>query len=169
MSRGNRAGHAGRASRAGRAGRPGRAGRARRAAAIGIGLALLALCGWFEAALPPFHAGSSVLLFSVAAVVLATGAVAARSARGREPASVADGSTAGDLSVPGTIAWLSAGLFALAVELWEFAHSPRRSFPTLSSLANDVVGPGHRIARTAAFVCWGAAGLVVASRARRRA
>ena len=165
MSRANRAGHAGRAGRTGWAGPAGRAGRA---AAIGVGLALLALCGWFEAALPPFHAGSSVLLFSVAAAVLATGAVAARSARGRAPASGAGGSTARDLSVPGTIAWLSAGLFALAVELWEFAHSPRPSFPTLSSLANDVVGPGHRIARTAAFVCWGAAGLVVASRARRR-
>jgi len=73
------------------------------------------------------------------------------------------------LRLRGSLAWLLAVLFGLAVELWELAQSPRRLHPTLSSLLNDLVGPGHRLGRAAAFVCWGACGFVVASRGRRRA
>jgi hypothetical protein len=87
----------------------------------------------------------------------------------RAPACV-PGETIGDTSLRlrGTITWLLAVLLALAVELWELFHAPRSSYPTLSSLANEVLGPGHRIARAAAFMCWGACGLIVASRPGRR-
>jgi len=62
---------------------------------------------------------------------------------------------------------LATGL-ALAVELWELFHSPRNLYPTLSSLANEVIGPGHRIGRALAFVCWGAVGLAMAASPRTR-
>jgi len=70
--------------------------------------------------------------------------------------------------MPGTVAWASAMLLFLAVELWEFAHHPRSLYPTLSSMANDLLGPGHRVARAVAFVCWGACGFLIASRPRLR-
>jgi hypothetical protein len=67
------------------------------------------------------------------------------------------------------MAWMLAGGLVLAVELWELFHSPRASYPTLSSLANEVIGPGHQAARAVAFVCWALCGLIVSSRPRRRA
>ncbi len=153
----------------------------------------LAVCGWFVAAMPPFGVESSAATFSVAAATLAASAVlthrsrpafdlrvrepnlgqplvpALDSAPARAPAYV-PGETIGDTSLRlrGMIAWLLAVLLALAVELWELFHAPRSSYPTLSSLANEVLGPGHRIARAVAFVCWGACGLIVASRPGRR-
>jgi hypothetical protein len=131
-----------------------------RGVAIAAGLVALAVCGWFEAGLAPFRFGSSAVTFSVAAAVLATSAVCGRM---RRPVPDPPGRL-----LPGTLAWLSAALFGLAVELWELLHGPRHLYPTLSSIANDVIGPGHRIARATAFVCWGACGFIVASRPGRR-
>ncbi len=151
----------------------------------------LAVCGWFVAAMPPFGVESSAATFCVAAAMLAASAVVTHRsspafdlrvreskagqpfvpALDRAPARAhAPGETIGDTSLrlQGMIAWLLAVLLALAVELWELFHAPRSSYPTLSSLANEVLGPGHRVARAAAFMCWGACGLIVASRPGRR-
>ena len=141
----------------------------RQAAAAGVVLVALAACGWFAAAMPPFGIESSAVTFSVAAAMLAASAVLAQKYSpaldlpGR--ASLRDAS----LRLRGAVAWSLAALVALAVELWELFHTPRSLHPTLSSLANEVLGPGHRVVRTAAFVCWGACGLVVSSRSRRHA
>jgi hypothetical protein len=138
----------------------------------GAGLAALAVCGWYEAAMRPFGLGSSVVTFAAAGAVLGLGTAIDRR-RSRLPARGGPRPTRlvgeGSLALRGLVAWgLAAGL-VLAVELWELFHTPRALYPTLSSLANDVVGPGHRFARTAAFICWGACGVLVASRPRRRA
>jgi hypothetical protein len=147
--------------------------------------------------MPPFGVESSAVTFSVAAAMLIVSAsLARRNSRAlgltvREPNlglppdqvtdqvtdQAPDGAaarfaveTTGDTSLRlrGAMAWLLAALLAVAVELWELFHSPRSAYPTLSSLANDVLGPGHRVARAAAFLCWGVCGLVVASRPGRR-
>ncbi len=150
---------------------------------------VLAVCGWFVAAMAPFGVESSTVTFAAAAAMLIVSALPARrnspaldlTVRGpnlglppvQAPDSVAARfatETTGDTSLRlrGAIAWLLAALLAVAVELWELFHSPRNAFPTLSSLANEVLGPGHRVARAAAFLCWGACGLVVGSRPGRR-
>ncbi|MFZ2056924.1 MAG: hypothetical protein WAV54_05910 [Acidimicrobiales bacterium] len=141
----------------------------RQATAAGVAFVALAACGWFAAAMPPFGIESSAVTFSVAAAMLAAGAVFAHQYSraldlpAREP--IRDVS----LRLRGMGAWLFAALVVLAVELWELFHSPRSLYPTLSSLANEVLGPGHRVVRAAAFMCWGACGLVVSSRSRRHA
>jgi len=142
----------------------------RRAVAAGIVLGALAVCGWFEAALAPFGAASSVVTFSVAAVLIALGAAGNISTGLVTPPDGESLVAVGDTSLrrSGTVAWLLAGGLVLAVELWELFHSPRRLYPTLSSLANEVVGPGHRVGRAVAFVLWGACGLLITGRARRR-
>jgi hypothetical protein len=135
----------------------------------------------------PFGAGSSAVTFSAAAVVLASavafahlkGAAApsaqprpseANRRRSARPNSeVAGAKEEACFRRRGRLAWLSAGLIALAVELWELAQRPRHLHPTLSSLANEVLGPGHRVVRAMAFVCWGTAGLVLASPPKHRA
>jgi hypothetical protein len=119
--------------------------------------------------MPPFGIESSAVTFSVAAAMLAASAVLAQKC---SPAlDLPAGEPVRDVSLRlrGMVAWSFAALVVLAVELWELFHSPRNLHPTLSSLANEVLGPGHRVVRTAAFVCWGACGLVVSSRSRRHA
>jgi len=132
--------------------------------AVSATFVALACCGWYAAALPPFGVASSAVTFFVAAVVLATGAALAR-VRPHGPATAVRVRDSSLLRL-GASAWLIAVGLALAVELWEFAHSPRNLYPTLSSLANDVVGPGHRVARATAFACWGVCGLMIMSRPR---
>jgi hypothetical protein len=144
--------------------------------------------------MPPFGVESSAVTFSVATAMLVTSAVlthrgnpaldlsvrepnpcppfvqASDSAPVRAPVSApAEAIRDVSLRLPGMISWLLAVLLVVAVELWELLHSPRSAYPTLSSLANEVLGPGHRAARAVAFLCWGACGLIVASRPRRRA
>ncbi len=127
--------------------------------------------------MPPFTVESAAVTFSVAAVVLVAGVLFRHpSLPGLEQVAplpqvapvVHDGHAPHPGEAPlralGSLAWLFAILFAVGVELWELAHGPRRLYPTLSSLLNDVLGPGHRLVRAAAFVCWGACGLVIASR-----
>ncbi len=113
----------------------------------------------------PFAFESSAFTFAVAAAVVAAGVVSTRR-RSRLVPPVCEGGPApsdASLAFRGAVAWaLTAGL-ALAVELWELFHSPRNLYPTLSSLANEVIGPGHRLGRALAFVCWGAFGLVIVS------
>lgn len=137
-------------------------------------LVALGASGWFVAAIPPFGVESSAVTLAAGAVVL----LAASTMEGRRRAGlfVVDAPTqlgrgmrrvdATDLSlrVPGIIAWSAGALLALGVELWELFHSPRSLYPTLSSMANEVVGYGHHIGRAVAFVCWGACGLLLASR-----
>ena len=124
--------------------------------------------------MPPFKLESAIMTFSVAAVVLVAGSIFRQLDRptpdtvGAANSGAVARSGEAPLRVAGSLAWLLAIMFALAVELWEFAHGPRRLYPTLSSLANDLLGPGHRLVRTAAFVCWGACGFVIASRPRLR-
>ena len=135
----------------------------------GLFLAALALCGWYEAAMAPFRVASSATTFSTGAAVLALGAVRNRRTRPagyREEVTTKATHTA--LAHRGAVAWMLAGGLALAVELWELFHSPRSLYPTLSSLANEVVGPGHRLGRTTAFVLWGALGIVIMARTRRQ-
>ena len=160
-----------------------------RAVVAGALVVALVVCGWFVAAMPPFRVESSAVTLSVAAAMLVVSALLARrDSRAldltvREPnlglppvqardsvASRLPAETTGNTSLRlrGTIAWLLAALVVVAVELWELFHSPRSAYPTLSSLANDVLGPGHRVARAVAFLCWGVCGLVVASRPGRR-
>ncbi len=120
----------------------------------------------------PFRLESSVVTFSVAAVVLVL--AAAFDLHRSLPRELAgNGSTQPVRHEPlrqkGIVAWALAGGLVLAVELWELFHVPRSLYPTLSSLANELVGPGHRVGRGVAFVCWGLCGLVVASRPRRQA
>jgi len=92
------------------------------------------------------------------------------SVRERAPAGPDSGAVSGvSLRLRGVIAWALAALVVVVVELWELFHAPRSAYPTLSSLMNEVIGPGHRVARAAAFLCWGACGLVVASRSERPA
>ncbi len=141
-----------------------------RTAALGGAFVLLAVCGWYEAAMRPFTLESATVTFSVAAVVLVAGALYRHLSR-PAPGTVAPVAQGGGpssreapLNVVGSLAWLLAILLALGVELWEFAHGPRSLHPTLSSLLNDVLGPGHRVVRAAAFLCWGACGFVIASR-----
>ena len=141
----------------------------------------LAACGWFVAGMAPFGVESSAFTFSVAAAMLAVSAVAGHAhsqafdlrvrgpnlGRRRDGASVppsADASADTSLVERGVVAWLLAVLLFVAVELWELFHVPRSTYPTLSSLVNEVLGPGHRVARAAAFVCWAACGLIVSSR-----
>jgi hypothetical protein len=174
---------------------------------MGALFALLAVCGWYVAAMPPFGIESSAFTFAVAAAMLATGIVLAnrngpspelplpgqnlgRTVRaGPSSAATPNRVTTPEADQPrgsvvdrassvgpvrdtalrswGALAWLLATLLVVAVELWELFHSPRSLYPTLSSLANAVIGPGHRVGRAAAFVCWGACGLIVVSRPRR--
>ena len=150
-------------------------------------LVALAVCGWFVAAMPPFGVESSLATFSVAAVMLALSSVLERrrnrglemSERGPRLARAAPTgpSAATGPSQPsretsmclwGRFSWVLAAAFVIAVELWELFHSPRSLYPTLSSLANEVLGPGHRVGRAVAFVCWGACGWIVATRPRRQ-
>ena len=99
----------------------------------------------------PFTLESATVTFSVAAVVLVAGALYRHLSR-PAPGTVAPVAQGGGpssreapLNVVGSLAWLLAILLALGVELWEFAHGPRSLHPTLSSLLNDVLGPGHRV------------------------
>ncbi len=141
----------------------------------------LAVCGWFVVAMPPFGVESSAATFSVAAAMLAASAVLTHRSspafdlrvrgpnlgRRRDGAPVppsADASADTSLVERGVVAWLLAVLLFVAVELWELFHVPRSTYPTLSVLVNEVLGPGHRVARAAAFVCWAACGLIVSSR-----
>ena len=121
----------------------------------------------------PFGIGANVVTFSVAAALLGTAALLGRRTSGSKTCPASTPSTGAEgvasLRLMGTLAWLIVALFTLAVELWEYAHGPRHLYPTLSSLANEVLGPGHRIARAVAFVCWGLIGLVIASPPRSRA
>ena len=149
-----------------------------RTAVRGAIVGALAVCGWFIAAVPPFGVEANVVTFSAAAAILAVSAALARWRRppppgregevnqGRPGRPTAASDTSGRL--PGLVAWALAALLIVAVELWELFHAPRSAYPTLSSLANEVLGPGHRVARAAAFVCWGACGMVVGRRPRRR-
>jgi hypothetical protein len=125
----------------------------------------LAGCGWLEAAMPPFRVGSTVVTFSAAAVVLVFGATVVR--RGFPAPVSPEWGGAAPFRLAGQLCWLAACLLALSVELWELAHGPRHLYPTLSSIANDVIGPGHRAARAVAFVCWGACGLALSWRPKR--
>jgi len=140
-----------------------------RPVAIALVVAALGSCGWIEAAMRPFSVATSVFTFSVAAAVLATGALAARRKTQVGPTDIelSRQVTETSLRMRGVVAWTLATGLVVAVELWELFHSPRAHYPTLSSLANEVIGPGHRVERTAAFVCWGAVGLVLASRPRQ--
>lgn len=147
-------------------------------AVMGAIFVALAVCGWFAAVVPPFGVEANAVTFSTAAATLAVSAALARrhqpwttlredeANRGRlsPPAAARDTS----LRLPGLFAWSFAALYVVAVELWELFHVPRSAYPTLSSLANEVLGPGHRVARAVAFLCWGACGLVVARRPGRR-
>jgi len=121
----------------------------------------------------PFTVESATVTFSVAAVVLVAGALfghVTHPARDTIPPGApatyggAPHSRGASLRVIGWLAWFLAITLAVGVELWEFAHGPRRLYPTLSSLVNDVLGPGHRLVRAAAFACWGTCGFVIASR-----
>jgi len=117
----------------------------------------------------PFGLESSLWTFSVAACVVAAGTVL--SALGKVPSSASGGelnASESSLRGRGTTAWLLAVGLVISVELWQLVHHPRALYPTLSSLANEVIGPGHRLARAVAFVCWGVFGLFVSSRPRRR-
>jgi len=142
---------------------------------------VLAGCGWWIGSMAPFHFGSSFATLAVGGCLLVAGAATSHSVAGSryalggdmQPASsVGLGATRGP-ALPsrrswGFASWSMAGGFALFVELWELFHSPRSLYPTLSSLANEVIGPGHRLARTVAFVCWGVGCLAVASLGRDR-
>ena len=164
----------------------------RRALVKGALVVALGVCGWFAAAMPPFGIESSAVTFSVAATVLAMSAVLAHRSSpaldwrvreasfgqsldrvptpDRAPARLpAEAIRETSMRLSGTIAWLLAALVFGAVELWELFHAPRSTYPTLSSLANEVLGPGHRVVRAVAFMCWGACGLIVPSRPSRRA
>lgn len=119
----------------------------------------------------PFELESTAVTFSAAAVIVLLGALSWRdgellAARGEPEAQLGRGT---GLRRWGNLAWALAIALALAVELWELFHLPRSSYPTLSSLANEVIGPGHRVGRALAFVCWALGGLVLASRPRSRA
>lgn len=135
---------------------------------ITLVIVALVACGWVEAAMAPFGFESSAVTLSVAAVTIATGALSGRRNRALERGEeetrrqLADAS----LRLSGILAWMLAAGLGVAVELWELFNSPRSRYPTLSSLANEVVGPGHRIGRAIAFVCWGVVGLILASRPR---
>jgi len=141
------------------------------AVALGAFIVALAVCGWFEAAMHPFGIESSTVTFLVAAALLVVG-FALDHQRVLEPElSECDAfRPARDTSLRfrGMVTWVLAVGFVIAVELWELFHSPRSLYPTLSSLANDIIGPGHRVGRAVAFVCWGICGPIVASRPRRR-
>lgn len=144
----------------------------KKAVAASAVLVALAVCGWFEAAMRPFGLESSVVTFSVAAAVLATGAVLDRrrslAPDQAEDQTVGRGQDA-TLRSQGIVSWMLAVGFVIAVELWELFHGPRSLYPTLSSMANDVIGPDHRAARAVAFVCWGACGCFVSTRPGRHA
>jgi hypothetical protein len=133
---------------------------------VGAVLAVLAVCGFFEAAMAPFGLESSVVTFAVAAGTLGLSAALQSwpSIGLDQPVSRPLTSTDSSLRSWGTFAWVLAGGLVLAVELWELFHSPRSAYPTLSSLANYVIGPGHRLGRASGFVCWALCGLVVSSR-----
>lgn len=164
-----------------------------RTIAAGTVFGALAVCGWFVAATAPFSVESSVFTFSTAGALLLVSAVLPRanrrlleSSRAPSPspagASESYGRAGGahaaglgdhgraevmrddSLRLRGVFAWLVSGSLLVGVELWELFHSPRSLYPTLSSITNEVLGPGHRVARAAAFVCWGACGVFVASR-----
>ncbi|MGO9963780.1 MAG: hypothetical protein ACLPUG_10185 [Acidimicrobiales bacterium] len=149
-----------------------------RTAVTGAIVLVIAVCGWFAAGVPPFGVEANVVTFSAAAAILGASAALARLRRpapawresglnlGQPGPTAATGDTSWRLA--GLVAWLLAALFVVAVELWELFHAPRSAYPTLSSLANEVLGPGHRVARAAAFLCWGLCGLVVGRRPGRR-
>ena len=134
-------------------------------------LAAIATCAWFEAGMRPFTLRATTFTFSAAAAIVALGAFSSRGgglrSGGIETRSARTGATG--LGRWGSSAWVLAVAFAVAVELWELFHLPRSSYPTLSSIANAVIGPGHRVGRALAFVCWALCGLVLSARPRRRA
>lgn len=137
---------------------------------LGALLVALAGCGWIEAGLAPFRAPSTALTLAAGAGLVAFGLLADRmGAPAPEPVPERTGPVAGNaLAGIGVAAWTAAVSYAVAVELWEYLQSPRRLHPTLSSLANVVLGPGHRPLRAAAFVAWGIGCVVLARRPRRR-
>ncbi|MGD0439466.1 MAG: hypothetical protein ABSB52_02455 [Acidimicrobiales bacterium] len=149
-----------------------------RAVVTGVIVVALVVCGWFAAGLTPLRAEANAVTFSAAAAILALSAVGGhlsgreQQMRDREPKLAGPRHSLGARDTSwrpgGFIAWSGAALLVVAVELWELFHSPRSAYPTLSSLANEVIGPGHRPARAAAFVCWGALGFLVAARPGRR-
>lgn len=142
---------------------------AARGLAAAVVLVALAACGWIEAGLAPFRAGSTALTLGAAAVLVALGMLADRSARAPRAAPAVPGSATGrGLSRAGLAAWAVSLCYAVVVELWEYFRSPRSLHPTLSSLANEVIGPGHRPARACAFVAWGLGCVGLARRPRRR-
>ena len=100
--------------------------------------------------------------------MIATGALAGRHNQPVEACEKTRKSELTDASLRlyGILAWSLAMALAVAVEMWELLHSPRSRYPTLSSLANDVIGPGHRPGRAIAFFCWAAVGLILTSRPR---
>jgi hypothetical protein len=142
-----------------------------RTALAGLFVVVLGLCGYLEAPLRPFGLASSLFTFSVAAGVLLVGAICSTqwpSAPDPVRPSMPPESRGHSLRLIGATAWSLAGSLVVAVELWELFHSPRRSYPTLSSLANELIGPGHRAARSVAFVCWALCGLALSARPRHR-
>lgn len=140
-----------------------------RAALAGLFIVVLGFCGYLEASLRPFGLASSLFTFCVAAGILLLGAIYSTLVPG-VPRAIPPSTQPPERSLRsiGLAAWALAGSLVTAVELWELFHAPRSSYPTLSSLANELIGPGHRAARSVAFACWAICGLALSARPRRR-
>lgn len=119
--------------------RPGAAGAA--------GWALVALAyAWWAVSLPPFSASAT------AAVLLAGLAAAARGAARRPPEHRRSRRGEGTVPTARLGAWC---VLAVATAVWQLAayvQAPRADHPTLSSLANALLGT-HPV-RAAAFALW---------------
>jgi len=118
-------------------------------AAYSAGLAAVTGYAWWVTGLRPFSGATTVAVVGAGMVAMAIGLTIR--------------STGGSTSVlPGYAGWVV--LFA-AVAVWQvlaFVQHPRSEHPTLSSLVNSVIDTHP--ARTAAFVGWLVAGMVLARR-----
>ena len=125
------------------------------------------IAAWVEAGLAPFTWPATATTAATALVVVAAATWRRRVQGGARPGG---GGTerrerpSGALRAAGALAWAGAAAALVAWELAEYFRLPRSAHPTLSSLAQPYIGPGHHAARAAAFAVWAAAGWFLARR-----
>ncbi len=142
--------------------------------AISVALVLgVMIAAWIEAGVATFTWPATVTTAATSVVVVAVATFRRRSRHGRGSGGGKGGRntrveqlgpTSGAVRVTGTLAWVGVAAAFVGWELAELFRLPRSAHPTLSSLTQPYVGPGHYVARAAAFVAWAAIGWVLARR-----
>lgn len=109
--------------------------RARFLAASAVGVAY----GWWAVSLPPFSAGAAGAVLAAGVMGVVAGTPIRRPAQAARP-------------VPGWGRWAVLAVMAMLWQLAAYVQHPREDHPTLSSLANALLG--SQPARAVAFALW---------------